>query len=180
MPAGVGSGYVDVSFSPVSNLGGETFENGGARLPRFVASNDPDMVVNVDDCITTLLFPFVTNKAGFDTGIAITNTSAEAGSCTIDFIGLDAPLTDPTSNVISAGEQLIWSLSSGNNNVVQAPGFQGYITATCGFRDAYGFAFISDGFGGEKTLAQGYLAVCLIATTTTKKGHRATAPRVRK
>ena len=71
-------------------------------------------------------------------------------------------LTDPTSNVISAGGQLIWSLSSGNNeNVVPAPGFQGYITATCGFRDAYGFAFITDGFGGEKTLAQGYLAVCL-------------------
>ena len=114
MPVGIGSGYVDVSFHPVSNIGGDTFEEGGAKLPRFVASNDPDMVVNIDDCVTTLLFPFVTNRFGFDTGIAITNTSEEAGSCTIDFSGLDAPPTDPTSNVISAGEQLIWSLSSGN------------------------------------------------------------------
>ena len=38
-----------------------------------------------------------------------------------------------------------------------APGFQGYITASCEFRDAYGFAFITD---GEPNLAQGYLAVC--------------------
>ena len=41
-----------------------------------------------------------------------------------------------------------------------APGFQGYITASCEFRDAHGFAFITNGYGGEATLAQGYLAVC--------------------
>ena len=39
----------------------------------------------------------------------------------------------------------------------KAPGFQGYITADCEFRGAYGFAFITD---GEPKLAQGYLAVC--------------------
>ena len=43
----------------------------------------PPWCVNIDDCTTTLLFPFVTNKAGFDTGIAITNTSEDSGSCTI-------------------------------------------------------------------------------------------------
>ena len=38
--------------------------------------------------------------------------------------------------------------------------FQGYITASCGFRNAYGFAFITNGYGvGGPTLAQGYLAV---------------------
>ena len=63
MPAGVGSGYVDVSFHPVSSLGGVSFDDGGAKMPRFVASNDPVKVVAVDDCVTTLLFPFVTNRA---------------------------------------------------------------------------------------------------------------------
>ena len=38
-----------------------------------------------------------------------------------------------------------------------APGFQGYITASCEFREAHGFAFITD---GAADLAQGYLAVC--------------------
>ena len=89
MPVAIGGGYVDVSFHPVSSLGGVSFDD--SKMPRFVASNDPVMVVEIDDCITTLLFPFVTNRFGFDTGIAITNTSAEAGSCTIDFSGLDAP-----------------------------------------------------------------------------------------
>ena len=81
MPVAIGSGYVDVSFHPVSSLGGVSFDD--SKMPRFVESNDPVMVVEIDDCTTTLLFPFVTNQAGFDTGIAITNTSADAGSCTI-------------------------------------------------------------------------------------------------
>ena len=89
MPVAIGGGYVDVSFHPVSSLGGVSFDD--SKMPRFVASNDPVMVVEIDDCITTLLFPFVTNRFGFDTGIAITNTSEDAGSCTIDFSGLDAP-----------------------------------------------------------------------------------------
>ena len=44
--------------------------------------------------MTTLMFPFITNQAGFDTGIAISNTSAspfgnppQAGICTIHYYG---------------------------------------------------------------------------------------------
>ena len=153
MPAGVGSGYVDVSFNPVSNVGGDTFDDGGAKLPRFVASNDPDMVVNVGDCTTTLLYPFVTNQHTFDTGLVITNTSEEAGSCTITYNGANAP-DDLMSQPIAGGAQWIDLVSRIAN------GFQGYLTATCGFRDGYGFAFLTDGFGGTPTLAQSYLAVC--------------------
>ena len=153
MPAGIGSGYVDVSFNPVSNMGGDTFEDGGARLPRFVASNDPDMVVNVGDCTTTLLFPFVTNQHTFDTGLVITNTSEEAAGCTIEYNGANAP-DDLMSQPIAGGAQWV-KLVSGI-----AEGFQGYLTATCGFRDGYGFAFLTNGYGGVPTLAQSYLAVC--------------------
>ena len=89
MPVSIGAGYVDVSFHPVSSLGGVSFDD--SKMPRFVESNDPVKVVEIDDCITTLLFPFVTNQEGFDTGIAITNTSADAGPCTITYYGADAP-----------------------------------------------------------------------------------------
>ena len=49
------------------------------------------------------------------------------------------------------GTQLVALLST------IAPEFQGYITASCEFRDAHGFAFIT---GPGDNLAQGYLAVC--------------------
>jgi hypothetical protein len=153
MPVAIGGGYVDVSFHPVSSLGGVSFDD--SKMPRFVASNDPVMVVEIDDCITTLLFPFVTNKAEFDTGMVISNTSEEAGSCTIAYSGADAP-DNLMSGPVEGGEQWI-ALVSGI-----AKGFQGYITATCGFRDAFGFAFLANGFGvGNPTAAQSYLAVCL-------------------
>ena len=57
-----------------------------------------------------------------------------------------------TPEQVEGGAQWIGLLS------MIAPGFQGYITASCEFRDAYGFAFITDRRG--PTLAQGYLAVC--------------------
>ena len=139
MPA-LGAGYVLVSFHPVSGVGGVTFDD--TKLPRFVESKDPTMVLNIDDCVTTLLFPYVTNKAGFDTGIAITNTSSDSGSCTITHYGADAP--DPwDSDEVAAERQTTFTLSS------VALGFQGYITATCGFRNAHGFAFVSNGYGGQ-------------------------------
>ena len=153
MPVAIGGGYVDVSFHPVSSAGGVSFDD--SKMPRFVASNDPVMVVEIDDCITTLLFPFVTNKAEFDTGMVISNTSEEAGSCTIAYSGADAP-DNLMSGPVEGGEQWI-ALVSGI-----AKGFQGYITATCGFRDAFGFAFLANGYGvGNPTAAQSYLAVCL-------------------
>ena len=108
MPA-LGAGYVLVSFHPVSGVGGVTFDD--TKLPRFVESKDPTMVLSIDDCITTLLFPFVTNKSGFDTGIAITNTSSDAGSCTITHYGADAP--DPWDSAeVEAKRQTTFTLSS--------------------------------------------------------------------
>ena len=170
MPVAMGGGEVDVSFHPVSSAGGVSFDD--SKMPRFVVSNDPVMVVEIDDCITTLLFPFVTNKAEFDTGMVISNTSSETGSCTIDYSGADAP-DDLMTNPVEGGEQWIAILSG------IAKGFQGYITATCGFRDAFGFAFLANGYGvGGPTAAQS-LSRCMPGIAT-KKGHRAAAPRVRK
>ena len=151
MPA-IGSSYVNVSFHPVSAIGGDTFADNGAQVPRFMqaTSGDPIMVLKIADCTTTLLFPFVTNQLGFDTGLAISNTSEEAGSCTITYSGANEP-EPQTTQAVAGGAQWIRLVSA------ISPDFQGYVTAACGFRDAHGFAFITN---GDATLAQGYLAVC--------------------
>ena len=111
-------------------------------------------MITIEDCTTTLLFPFVTNQHGFNTGLAITNASEGSGSCTIEYSGPDAPADDDDDARGYRG----WG-TVGRCSVKIAPGFQGYITASCEFRDAHGFAFITGG-GETPTLAQGYLAVC--------------------
>ena len=148
------SGEVAVSFDPVSTMGGDTFATDGAPAERYVASGS-HTVIDVSSCLTTLLFPFVLHQSGFDTGIAISNTSSESGSCTINYHGAGGP--DPhESPFIAGGGQLIFTLSS----TVDTTGFRGYLVAVCDFRKAYGFALILDGFGMRaSTLAQGYLAV---------------------
>jgi hypothetical protein len=108
---------------------------------------------------TTLLFTFVTNQAGFDTGIVIANTSAdpfgttpEDGTCTLTYFGPNAPAPQP-SGTIAAGK-LFTTLASSS-----APNFQGYLIAQCDFSLAHGFAFISD--LGARNLAMSYLPLVL-------------------
>lgn len=128
-------------------------------IPRFVNVGSPKTGVAVVDCRTVLLFPFVASVTGFDTGIAISNTSADspvdagiaenAGACTLNFFG-NVPVTPKTSS-IAAGANATWLLSNA------APGFVGYIYADCTFIGAHGYAFITD-LGANK-FAQGYLAL---------------------
>ena len=77
-----------------------------ARVISAAPTND---VIEVKDCTTTLLFPYVTNKHGYETGLVITNASEEAGSCVIGYSssdGFDAP-EDLTPPDIAGGEQWI-------------------------------------------------------------------------
>ena len=138
------SGSVTVSYHPVTD--------DATKRPRFAIGPTND-VIKIEDCTTTLLFPYVTTKLGFDTGLVITNASDGKGYCTIQYnSGSDDDPDDMmTPEQVAGGAQWINLLS------MIAPGFQGYITASCEFRDAYGFAFITD---KDADLAQGYLAVC--------------------
>ena len=140
--AALNTGTVTVSYHPVSD--------DLTKMTRY-ASGPTNDVITIEDCTTTLLFPYVTTKYGYDTGLVITNASEGKGYCTIEYSGPDAPDDMMTPEQVAGGEQWIDLLS------MIAPGFQGYITATCEFRDAHGFAFITD---AEADLAQGYLAVC--------------------
>ena len=134
------TGTVTVSYHPVTDDLTKTMR---------YASGPTNDVITINDCTTTLLFPFVTNQLGFNTGLAITNASEGSGPCTIDYSGPDAP-EDMTTEDLAGKGQWVGLLSN------MAPGFQGFVTASCEFRDAYGFAFIT---GPGDTLAQGYLAV---------------------
>ena len=105
--------------------------------------------------MTNLLFTFLTNQTGFDTGVAISNTGADpfgtigkAGTCRVSFFGSGAPSLFTTSNV-TPGSQVVFLASS------VAPNFQGYAIAQCNFPFAHGFAFVSD--LGARNLAMGYL-----------------------
>ena len=132
-----------------------------------------ETVLGVAGCGTTLLFPFVTNQAGFTTGIVITHGSREAltgvsderaGSCDLYYYGANAEgaevLLIQHSTMIDPGDQLVFTLSGGNaeRNIIGLDQFQGYMMAVCGNPRARGYAFISDGFGGIADLAMGYLA----------------------
>jgi hypothetical protein len=110
---------------------------------------------------TNLLFPFVTNQAGFDSGLVIVNTSADPfenlrvdGECTLHFFGTNAPpSTVPT--VIAAGTEATFLAST------VAPGFQGYVIATCTFPLGHGWLELSD--VGQNDFAASYPALVLPA-----------------
>lgn len=140
-------------------------------------------------CNTTLLFPYVTTLAGYETGIAITNTSTDpfgtangasnqSGTCSLNFYGT-TNLTTPTSitNVTAPN-----TTTSGSNGVIPSgqtsgfavstitggPGvnFDGYIIAQCAFQYGHGFAYLlSNPTTPTSSTAMGYLALVIPDTT---------------
>jgi hypothetical protein len=183
---GLGTSSVTGSFAPFyaanSNAGQASST---LPIPRFIDNATPSTDFTINQCVTNLLFPFVTNQAGFDTGIAISNTSRDpfsgnagrlqSGTCTINYYGSTpggpAPAADTTTNPVAAGEQLLFVLSSGGANGIDAvPGFQGYIIAQCRFQYAHGFAFVTDGPIGQARVAEGYLALVMDASVGTRTG----------
>jgi len=106
---------------------------------------------------TRLLFPFVSNQGGFDTGIAIANTTADPfgttemeGTCAVHYFGAMAvggyPPPPQTTAVIPAGGMVTFAISQGGvpGSAHSAAGFQGYIIAVCDFPLAHGFYIVSD------------------------------------
>ena len=174
LPA-LGAATISGSFAPLSTV---TTQSASAPLPRFADSPTTGTGFVLNPCSTNLLFPFVTAQAGFDTGIAISNTSldpfgtaTQQGACTMYYYGNTNGGAAPaaaTSPVVPAGTTLAFLLSSGGSGVAATPGFQGYMIARCAFQYAHGFAFISD--AGANRLAEGYLALILDAGIGTRTG----------
>ena len=162
---------VAAGFAPRSAVRSASSE---APIPRFVPPSSLDETrADLAGCGTTLLFPFVSNQGGFDTGIVITHGSlhslsgaqtAQAGSCQLHYYGSAAGgeevLLVQHSTPLNPGQQLVFTVSGGNpvQNILGTEQYQGYVMAVCGYPGARGYAFISDGFGAIPDLGMGYIA----------------------
>jgi hypothetical protein len=133
-----------------------------ALVPLFVGGKPAvSFTSGQTGCQTSLLFPFLSNQAGFDTGISIAatgtdpfNTNIGGGTCTLYLYGAPgAPPATPPTLAVPAGGEFHTTVSA------IAPNFQGYGIAVCPFTYAHGYAFISDGFmGAGRGLSEGYVA----------------------
>jgi hypothetical protein len=160
---------ISTSFSPI----------GSSTIPNFVQGSSTTSLTGskFSLCTTSLLWPFVTNQLGFDTGLAISNTSTDpfgtagatpqAGTCTLNFYGNGAPTpNNVTTQNIPSGTTASVVMSQ------VAAGFQGYIIAQCQFQFAHGFAFITNlqavngGQGGQTS----YLAAVIPDTNQHARG----------
>jgi len=163
-----GQSTVTASFAPLST---DMVASATDSIPRWCNRSTAANAFKVNVCTCDLLFPFITNSAGFDTGIAIANTSLDPfgstpqqGTVTLSFYGslpgtpAPAPITPQVSANVAAGTELIFTLSSGGDHgITSEVGFTGYMIAVAQFQLCHGFAFISD-LGAQK-LAEGYLAI---------------------
>jgi hypothetical protein len=158
----------NVAYAPSGTVTGPA-----SVIPTFAASTlAAANGAIITTCQTSLLFPFLTNQLGFDTGIVLANTTTDnigiggkavatpqSGTCTLSFYGAGAPTTnvavpDPQGSAAS-GTTHAFLLSS------VAPGFQGYGIAVCPFLDAHGFAFIEYNLTQANGVVEGYLAPVL-------------------
>jgi len=142
-------------------------------VPNFAVQNPTPAVLSAFGvCQTSLLFPFVTAAQGFDTGIALANTSTDPfgttgtpGTCALNLYGTGAPTTNTgipaPGGTIASGTVATFQIGGSGT----APGFQGYMIVVCNFQYAHGYAFILAG-SGTTAVAQGYLALNFTAGTT--------------
>jgi len=177
----VGTYTVGQSFAPTPTGSGLattfTSASGGAAsssltIPRFVdtTGNNTNNYLKIGLCQTTLLFPFVTNENGFETGISIANTSTDTlgttpqtGTCALTFYGDNPGPTTTTAPCTAAGSCLGGAaIKTGTGfastlTAILGSSFQGYAIATCNFQYAHAFVFISDAHATN--LAMGYLGL---------------------
>jgi len=165
---GLGTATVSGNYAPTTTV---FTASSSAPVPRFVDNPQSATTFAITSCKTNLLFPFVANAGGFDTGIVISNTSqdpfgtaTQTGPCVLNYYGTTggtgAAPGAQTSGTVAPGAQLVATLSGGGNlGITATPGFQGYIIAQCSFQYAHGFAFISD--LGASRVAEGYLALVM-------------------
>ena len=154
-------------FAPISTI---TTMSSSAPVPRFADTSSARTLFSIAQCVSNILFPFVTNQAGFNTGLVISNTTKDpygtanqSGTCTLNYYGdTNGGAAPPaqTSGVVPAGDYLAFDLMTGGKfGVTATPGFQGYVIAVCRFQMAHGYAFISD--VNLARVANGYLALIL-------------------
>ena len=148
---------------------------------------DPEVdegdIINFGECVTYLMFPYLTcgDSANWTTAIAIANTTLDDG-----VFGINAGAAAQPGNIVlhafprsMMGEdgmmmmpppirmELTENLAAGDTYSTTCsqvmPGFAGYAIARASFRHAHGVAFVLGSFDGGATidLAHGYLALVI-------------------
>lgn len=181
LPAPNVQSTVTGSFAPLSNVG--TYDTGNsAPIPRFAPSNTPLNSFIIVKCSCNLLFPWVVYAQGYDTGVAISNTSVDpwgttpqSGNVTLNYYSAGTPPPAQTTNApVPGGQTLVFTVSGGGNFGIGpvSNGFAGYMIAQAQFQYCHGYAYISS-FGALPTspgTSEGYLGIVLdqsFATTRT-------------
>ena len=143
--------------------------------------------LNIAECVTYLLFPYITcgAHADWDTGIAIANTTMDEG-----IFGLSAGATaqrgsvtmyafptgektpddsstalgymgNPTMAMLSGGLAAGDSLAITCSDNEMLAGMQGYAIVKAGFRHAHGMAFVTNTASGAVDAVHGYIALVI-------------------
>jgi len=177
------TGQAAGSFAPFYSTAAAHNPSSSLPIPRFVPGLVPQDLFRISKCACDMLFPYTVSAGGFDTGIAIANTSLDPGGTfgfgatpqqgVVQFwyygaSGTAAPPATQTSTIVPAGQVLTYVLSQNNptwglDN--RAAGFAGYIIAQAQFQYCHAFAFIGALGGGNALvnggLSEGYLGLIL-------------------
>jgi hypothetical protein len=164
-------------------------------IPRFFFQAQGGTLFEVSRCSCNLLWPFVTQQFGYDTGIAIANTSTDnlgvggtsnaqpqQGTVTFNYygvVGVNGPpppaQTTSVSTPVASGTVMVYTLSQGNTAIGldnRGANFTGYLITTAQFQYCHGFAFISALGAGPTSagISEGYLALVLDPWTLPLRG----------
>jgi hypothetical protein len=159
-------------FAPFYSTSAATLASASLPIPRFVFTGAATNLFGVVKCSCNLLFPYVTQAPGYDTGIAIANTTADPygtpnqfGAVQMWYYGTltnggaapgtqctntASPGTCPGTTTVGAGQVLTYTLYNGSaqwglDN--RGAGFTGYMIVQTQFQYCHAFAFIG-GLGG--------------------------------
>jgi len=164
-----GSMSVNMSLAPNATNGAFSASSAASAstslpIPRFADTSTAKTFLNIAICQTHLLFPYVTTAAGFDTGLAISNTTQDpygttpqTGACTLKWYQAGTGGTNPADTTTPAipGGTTYTTIASGTTNA--GTNFTGYMFAICNFQFAHGYAAITD--VGARGIFASYLAL---------------------
>jgi len=160
---------VQIGYAPTSS---STAPGNTTNIPRNIAltSGATSTLFSVVPCQTVLMFPYVTNVTGYETGMAISNTSKDpfqtqqsSGACSMYFYGQNQPsaavafVNGAGASTIAAGE-----MSANTASGLGLVNFNGYGLAVCNFQFAHGFAFVQN---RTQTVGMGYLPLVMDTST---------------
>jgi hypothetical protein len=162
---------VAMSLAPNPTNGAFTASAGAAAssslpIPRFADTSTARSFANIVICQTVLMFPYLTTATGFDTGLAISNTSQDpfgttpqTGTCALNWYQAGVNGTNPAVTTTPAipGGTSYTTLASATTNAGQ--NFTGYMIAVCNFQYGHGYAAITD--VGARGIFSSYLALIM-------------------